>query len=310
MDSKTKYLQFPLFLLRDVFINKHDAFEKIIKYGIYHYSKKFHYSIDDVARQLVYDLYKDELSSNIVKQINSLQSDIIGCNEDYKGFDIKGQFAPDDEIEELKRAFLQYPKLKEDAIEHYQMHLSYKSLGITGSIEQTLRVAKEIKQQMPEHEPMPMVNKDLLFRFRDNEKSEFELAQFLCYIAVKSILGTKVSAKTNKQHIVSRMFGYSSIKHVPSKMNKQITELFKKYSTRYHIDKLIQALELETWNVITYSHNMRGMYIAMANKITIDELALTGERKKQKFKIAELKNKKCEATKKALQQLNKGQPLK
>jgi hypothetical protein len=155
---------------------------------------------------------------------------------------------------------------------------------------------------------MPMISKSLLFDFRDNEKKEIDLIQLVSYIAVKSILGVKSFVKTNKMHIVCRMFGYSSVKHLPVKMPTNINSLFLKYSNRYHIDKVLMQLELN-WNVITYSNKIRGMYIAMSNKTSIEQLALLAETRKHKNRIAEHKKKKKEATAKALEQLNKEQQL-
>ncbi|MBK6952308.1 MAG: hypothetical protein IPH24_09750 [Crocinitomicaceae bacterium] len=109
--------------------------------------------------------------------------------------------------------------------------------------------------------------------------------------------------------MVSRMFGYTSHKHLPSRLSPLIEVLFKKYSNRYHIDKVLQQLELN-WNVITYSNNIRGMYVAMEHKISIEALALAAETKKQKNRIIELKNAKALAKQKALQQLNKAPQLK
>ena len=82
--------------------------------------------------------------------------------------------------------------------------------------------------------------------------------------------------------------------------------MLAKYGLRYHIDKVIQELELN-WHVSTYSHYMRGIYVGIG--ISKDILALAGESKKQKIKIAHLKKEKKEAREKALkmieQHLNK-----
>lgn len=244
----------------------------------------------------------------LTKQIEALKSDIIGIDESAV-FNSKGEYEPSFESFELERVFSVNDELYKNAIEHYQMHMAYKSLSINGNIEHTLKAAKEIQRQMPEHEAMPMISKTHLFNFRDTDKMEFDIAQFVSYMAIKSILGKKLFVKTNKMHIVSRMFGYSSVKHLPKKMNPTIKTLFVKYSNRYHIDRVLQHLELN-WNVLTYSNNIRGMYVAMENKISIDALALISESKKQKNKIDALKKAKKEAKEKALQQLNKGQQLK
>ena len=307
--SNERYLQFPLFLLNEIFTDKEAAINDILKYGIYNYSTKFEVKPYEVAKQLIYDLYRGELSKDLKRQINALKSDVIGCNEDYNGFNADGTFEPTDEIEVLLEKFADDIQFYKNATEHYRLHLAYQSLGISGNKEQCAKVAKDIRKRIPKAEPMPMINPKFLFEFRDKDKTEYDLIQLVGFIAVKSILGVKKYAKTNKAHIVCRMLGYSSVKHIPDTLTANIKDLLHKYSQRYHIDKLILQLELN-WNVLTYSNNLRGMYVAISNKTTIEQLALIAETQKQKHKVEALKRAKNEAKEKALQQLNKGQQLK
>lgn len=307
--TNEKYIQFPLFLLTDLHVNKADTINQIFKYGIYNYSTKFNVRPFDVAKQLVYDLYRGELSKDIKQQINALKSTTIGCNKDYNGFNADGTFEPTDEINVLLDHFAVDSRFYRNASEHYKLHLAYESLGISGNKQHCIKVAKEICNRIPKCEPMPMINTKFLFEFRDKDKSDFELIQLTAFIAIKSILGVKPYAKTNKAHIVSRMLGYSSIKHIPDTLKTKIRELLQKYSKRHHIDKLIKELEMN-WNVVTYSKYNRGMYVAISKRVNIYELALIAESKKQKHKAEALKTTKNDARQKALQQLNKGQQLK
>lgn len=232
--SNERYIQFPLFLIRDMFLNKQKSMSKIITFGIYNYSRTFKNCEAKIA-------------------IN-------------------------------------------DALE---------SLNITGNIDYILKEGKKIK---PHNDPQPSINTSLLFDFRDKDKTEFEIAQLLAYIAIRSILGKRQYVKTNKAHIVSRMFGYASVNHLPVNFHGAIEALFKKYSNRYHIDKVLQALELN-WYVLTYSRNLRGLYVAMNDKIELEALIFAAEGKKRKILIENLNTKKREAREKALQQLNKEQQL-
>jgi hypothetical protein len=299
-----RYIQFPLYLIRNIFNNKEKTIGQIITYGIYRYSCSFKYATNNVAQQIIYDYYKGNLSTNLRRKIDFINSDVIGKNEDYNGFTGMGEFSPDDEIIELMECFNNDEDLYFMAIEHYQIHLAYESLNIKGNKNDCLLKGKEIEKLIPKGEPMPMINLSLLFDFRDKEKSEFEITQLCAFIAIKSILGIKNTVKTNKNHIVSRLLGYASVKHLPSEMNEVVKALYIKYSHRYHIDKLLQHLELN-WNVITYSNDMRGLYVAMNNKISLDQLALLAESKKQKNRILNLKQKKTDAKNKALLQLSK-----
>jgi len=306
-----KYLQFPLFLLREMITNKEETINNIIRYGIYRYSTKFSYSIEDATKQMIYYYYRkqSELTPYLLTTAKKyIKKKLLVLDEDYNGFS-GDAFNPEYEYEQLEKIFETDIEFQNNVIEFYQIHLAYTSLGVSGNKENCLKVGKEIEKQVKQNEPMPMISKSLLFEFRDKDKTEFELIQLIAFIAVKSILGTKSSVKTNKKHIVSRMFGYASIKHLPETLKPNIKALFQKYSLRYHIDKLLQTLELN-WKVLTYSNNIRGMYVAMENKINIENLALIAETKKQTNRIEALKQSKKDAKEKALQQLKKRQQLK
>ena len=325
MESKETYLQFPLFLIRGLFTDKEKTINDIIRYGIYRFAKRQKFNLYDVAKQLMYSYYRKQgdLTNDLLKTIEGyISNEMIDIDEDYNGFvGALNQFNPGTAIEQLLNIFgynAMTDEINEEncdndfyskAIEFYQIKQAYNFLGITGDYDNCLKVGKQIEKTIPEHEPFPPISKSLLFDFRDKEKTEFDLMQFAAYISIRSILGTKTYCRTNKEMIVCRMFGYASKKHLPDKMNPAINDLFSKYSKRYHIDRLLQHLEIN-WNVLTYSNNIRGMYVANKKKITISELALIAQTKKKKNQIAKLKEEKREATEKALQQLNKGQQLK
>lgn len=310
METKPRFIQFPLFLLRGMLTNKVNTINDIIRYGIYNYSTKFSYTIVDASKQFLYYYYrhKGDLTNYLLKTIETyIRDGSFDIDEDYNGFSGK-TFEPEFEMEQLYKIFETDIEFKNSVVEFYKIHLTYQSLNIKGDKANAIKVGKEIEKRIPPKEPVPMVNLQLLFDFRDNDKSEFELIQFVAYIAVNSILGKKTFVKTNKPHIVCRMFGYSSVKHLPEKMPKEIKDLYSKYSNRYHIDKVLQFLELN-WNVLTYSNNIRGMYIAMKTKISIKELAKISETKKLKTRLQALKQSKIDARNEALEQLNKGQQL-
>lgn len=306
METKEKYLQFPLFLIRNMVIDKETTINKILNFGIYKYSKNFDYSIEDASKNLVYYYCRkqNDLTKYLLKAINRYSCvEILDLDEDCSGFQGK-EFEPAYEIEQLIEIFKTDTEFKNEVIEFYQMQLSYNSLGISGNIEMSLKQGKEIESQIEKNEPLPMINMKLLFEFRDKEKSEFDLMQFVAFVGIKSIIGKKQYVKTNKNHIISRMFGYSSIMQLPNEDNAIIKELIKKYSYRYHIDRVLLYLELN-WKLMTYSNNIRGMYLSIENKINIDELALIAETKKHKNKIKALQQLKIDAKEKALKQLKK-----
>ena len=72
-----------------------------------------------------------------------------------------------------------------------------------------------------------MAKIDTLLEFKNKDKTEFELAQYLAYMAINSIIGKKQYVITNKNHILARMFGFAKYSLVTDKVKE--TPLFKKY---------------------------------------------------------------------------------
>ncbi|MFZ4583113.1 MAG: hypothetical protein ACOYM7_10730 [Paludibacter sp.] len=328
MESKEKYLQFPLFLLRGIFTDKSKTLENIISYGIYRFSKTIKYQYFEVARQLMYCYYRER--ENIPGELFNMMrryvaDEKINIDECYYGFiGAYGEFNPESEIEEILTIFGYNPMTDEInesesdteflnlAIEFYRIRQAFKSLSISGNMPHHLREGKRIEKTIPEGEAYPSINIDKLFEFQYEDKTELELIQFLFYIAIRSIVGIKPYSTTNKKMILFRAFGYKNEKAMPVKMNPAIKELFVKYSKRYHTDKVLELLELK-WNVLIYADRysgLHGMKVAVNSKKTsLEAMAESTERKKMKNQREALKQKKIEAKNKALQQLNKEQQL-
>lgn len=312
--SDERYLQFPLCLLHNLFADKFKTINDIIDFGIYRFSKKQDYDLFEVARQMMYCFYRKQgdLTNDLRRMIQRyIDSENIQIDDDYNGFS-GSEFNPVLELEQILRLFENDNNFKEKAIELYQIRqaCSEDVLNIDCSnFDYVLKHGKEIERTIPEGEPYPSINKSLFYDFRDHEKTEFDMMQFACYIAIRSILGEKPYCRTNKEMILCRAFGYKSNKELPATMHPDLKALFDKYNKRYHIDRILQSIEL-SWNILIYSHNIRGLYIGLSKKITLESMIVQAETKKKKKQIDALKQRKHEARKKALQQLNKGQQLK
>ena len=293
--KEERFIQFPLPMMGEILKDSHSTLYSIIRYGVYKYSKKLRANIDDVSRQVIYDIYQNNLDKKLKSMIESLGCDIIGCNEDYRGFTTKGTFDSVEEIRELKSYFLMYPDLEELCIEHYRLNQARIYLRVTlVSFDQTIESSKKLDMAYSENKIFPMISFSHIWNYKDNPKSEYEIIQLLAFIAIKSIIGNRRCCKTNKQHILARMLGFASIKDIPEQMDIRLVEVLKKYSHRHHMKKLLDDLILN-WNVLVYSHQMRGLYIAISNKITLNELAVFAENNKRKSKLEALKKLKNEA---------------
>jgi hypothetical protein len=156
-------------------------------------------------------------------------------------------------------------------------------LGITQTnIKSALENGRSVFYKYPGKHATVGIEKDMLFSYYKNEKTEFEIACLGAFLGIKSILGTKASCKTNKAHIHARKFGYNTVKDLPEKLSS----LQQKYQIRWHMDKIL--IELQTdWFLRTISNHQRGMYISF--DLTLDELAVKSEEIKKKTKIQQLR---------------------
>lgn len=157
--------------------------------------------------------------------------------------------------------------------------------------------AKRILNSMPAKYPMTGIEKNIYFDYYKNDKSEFEKICLGGFLGIKSILGKKPLCKTNKSMIHVRMFGYSSMNDLPSKL----TPLQAKYQIRWHMDKLLLELQ-ENWFLKAFSDHQRGMYISF--DLSLDELALKSEESKQRAKKQKFKEAKRDAIEKAKLHIN------
>lgn len=292
-----RYIQFPLLLLRELHEDHRKAIYKMLCCGIYYFAERVKCTPEDAARQVIYDLYRHpkKMSDQLKNSIRKLNSENIGqadspvwCDADSG----RSEYVSQHESTELINAMNEDEDLRELVFEHYKDHCALKSLGLKHEYPVKIRpAAKEVFKAIPEKEPMPHANTKMLFHFLAEPPKENDLIEFAAFIAVKSILGQKVHSKTNKGHILARMIGYSSIKHIPQELPPHLSEIRKKYEQRYHMDKLLVNLQLN-WNVLIWSQHVRGMYIGMADKTSLEILEEKARTSTEKHKLKELQKKK------------------
>jgi hypothetical protein len=276
-----RYIQIPLSMIRGIYTNKVEAIDQMLIYGIYRLSKNYEVRIEDAARQIIFEFYRGKLTHEIQKILKTHDWNYLGADDDYNGFS-GAEFSPDDEISELVEAMNNLEELKQLSCEFYRIHLVKQTLKITGSTAGIIKTAKELESNMfLESEPMPMVSIQKLFEFRDNNITETDLIDFAAYIAVCSIIGVKKYVRTNKKHIVCRMFGYPSIKVMPDVLPTAIAALNHKYSTKRRIDAIIERLQLD-WHVHVFGKHVHGLYIGLNSRISLNQLVSIAESQKKK----------------------------
>lgn len=149
--------------------------------------------------------------------------------------------------------------------------------NITGTrfynLNAALRAGKELVEEYDgKGYPWTGIGNDLLWTYKKKDRSDFDKATLLAFLAIKSLIGQKPFYKvTNQSIIFKRMAGYKD----SDKWN--IPKEIKKYTTRSRFDRIKLELK-ENWNVVIYASHVRGMYISTT--LSLDELALQAEKNK------------------------------
>tara|TARA_B110000114_G_C15077903_1_gene392670 strand:+ start:1501 stop:2190 length:690 start_codon:yes stop_codon:yes gene_type:complete len=143
--------------------------------------------------------------------------------------------------------------------------------------------------------PKVGISTSVYWDYRNNDKTEFELVTLLGYLAIRSILMNKAYCKVTNKYWFARMDGKAK-----SCERNELSKPLQKYFTDYQAPKIKTELQLN-WNLIEYSRYVRGFYVSY--KMSLEDLAFQVEKKKKSTKMKQLKQKKKEATEKALSKL-------
>lgn len=199
--------------------------------------------------------------------------------------------------------------------------LNYLNLtpGITDEVLETWKAYaimidqhyKEIKTHSGKNYPMPNIKVQLMQSISKEDKTTKKIDLFLGYLSVQSILGKRRHFKTNNKHVIARMMGYASIKEIEQigldnlkESKSHLFELYHRYTDpkgeiSKHKMKTFFINLMNNWRVLKGVENNRGYYIAMGDKMTVDELAKVITANKEKSKGKRLEQEMKEALKRA-----------
>lgn len=306
MKKENRYIQFPLHLIRGLYTNKVSTINDMINFGVNYFAMNLKFSRDDVFRQLIYFLLhkRDQLTPELLMELEN--NDLFPKLEDIDcaGFNFNNEFLIHskeyDIYNDAREYFNESSNLRKQAITHYKFHKAFHFFDIEWNI--GIQILNTKNQTNPTG-ILPMINIDKLFEFRNNDKSETDIVEFVAYIALRSIIGQKQYCKTNKLLMFARMFGFASIKDQNiNLLNKTQKRIFHRYQERYQFEKLMESLQVN-WHLKYYSHYNRGFYIS--TDLNLEELVLIAEKQKRSNKNRKLKDKKKMAREKALSELYK-----
>lgn len=295
MEHKVKYIQLPISIIPGVFGSTVRFIVNAFHTGVYLLSSEIRSNFDDMSRQLIYNYITHPNNLTKKLQVFLKKNEEVLCLDDFKnnrqfffpkGFDlIIGQ--------DLK--LLELLDNNEDmcfeALTWYRYYMAFKYLEF--NIYSMDSAYVDFNSYDFTGQPRFMLKLDTFKSCVFADSWEESRQEFAGFAAIKSILGKKDYLLTNKQLIAARMAGGNSIKDDRVKSS----DIFKKYSQRYHMDRLLQKLELN-WHVKTLSKpGLHGLYVT--TKLSIDELAMVVEERFIKNQVQKLKESKVLALQKA-----------
>ncbi len=190
--------------------------------------------------------------------------------------------------------------LKLDADTPYKRFLcSEKYFGVKlADREDAFRQGELLYDSFASNTPKTGIERNMFWDFYENEKADIENASLLAFLALKSIIGVKPYTKATNLYLWARMDGKNS---TISDVNELSDEL-KGFANRYKTD-LIKVELQNNWGLKMYSRYTRGFYVSFTMDLT--DLIFQAEKKRKSRKEKELKQKRNDAYKIAMEKLNK-----
>jgi len=148
---------------------------------------------------------------------------------------------------------------------------------------------------LPLKSPMTGITKNVLFDFYKGSPTKEEIAFLVGHLALKSIIGKKTYSRVTKEFLLCRMAGFVSQKEMSG-----LPEYLKKYTIRWHFDKLKFELT-QRYGWLTYGRYTRGFFVSQ--ELSLKELIRNVEIKRQKYRLAEQKREQDEALSEVLKEL-------
>lgn len=176
-----------------------------------------------------------------------------------------------------------------------KMKAAFNDFEVESVVQNTLKGGRKLYNFFPLKSPFVGISKTIYFDFYKNEKTDFEKATLLAFLALKSIVGVKPYMRTNNSFMLSRMDGKltSVIDYA------YLSDEVRKYSTEYQTRKLRNEL-FDKWGLV-YCQS-RGFLASWS--LTLDKLneiaVFNSAKSKEKYRIKQMN----EARKRAILRIN------
>lgn len=311
-----QYLTIPLPVIQRIYTHPKTAMDDIIDVGVYKSASYSSIDIDNALQQLMYCYYrqKDALTDELRGLLDTLvdEGEIL-LDEDYNGFDGDNFHIEREDIEGLYDVINNDDSIKEQITIWHQVRqigdivgVWFKGRGVPNLIDR----AEKVLKQLPECKTLITVKTAMMFEYRNNKKSAFEIDLLVCYLAIRSIIGIKTHGYTTKKAVLTRMIGCNSLDEKDNLelkgilKNKSLKAIYDKYSSISRLDKLLNTLV--QWKFITkigMKELRRTYFSTKLNLQELKEAALNDLLKTPARKIAENTKAEQEAAKRILEAL-------
>lgn len=139
------------------------------------------------------------------------------------------------------------------------------------------------------------INENKISEFVKESKKESDWYELVAFLAIRSILGKSKFKVTNNKHLLSRMLGLDSYKQITdAKLSDEQKELISKFTLtddngnnticKAKMRRLRDRLKLN-WRVRIYSRYMKGFFVGMEDKCSIDDLVKACEERREKNRL-------------------------
>lgn len=142
------------------------------------------------------------------------------------------------------------------------------------------------------------ISRTVFWDYYHNDKSQWQIAELLGYLAIKSIVGKRPSRKVGEKLLKARMSGLHAIK------DGAIDASIEEFLTESRMRSLKVRLCLN-WGMKKSPTNARGFWVSMGNKTSLVGLIIASKQATKKSKIKRLKDQEREALRIAEEYLKK-----
>ncbi len=157
---------------------------------------------------------------------------------------------------------------------------------------------EELYNSIPLKSPKVGLKLSTFWDYYKSEKSEFEIACLLGFLAIKSIVQNKAFCKITNLYWLSRMDGNTGTVEAEYELSDKV----RKYALRYRSDKLKEELQ-DNWDLKYYSRHTRGFYVSF--KLELDQLMYEAEKRRKSTIHKQREFEKKVALEKALERLKR-----